>query len=264
MKAQTHKAKTAPTESAKQDEAKQQDHAFLVLDGLRGVAAISVVVYHYMFYITDYGRHGLPNAFLAVDFFFVLSGFIIAYTYEKRLLAGHFVGQFMLRRLIRLYPLYWLGMTLPLLIVVAKIEYHNETLAQLLNSYPYGLLFLPTPHFLLSATGHTGRVTTEIFPANGVAWTLSLEIGVNFIYALICHRLTTPRLAILTFMGGLGVAIALWFYGHLNIGWNWSTYLGGWARVVFCRRFFVSALSSQRTAQTFPSNRHNIGNCYAG
>ena len=58
---------------------------FEILDGLRGVAAIVVVVYHFMeIAITDYNKNFLSHGFLAVDFFFCLSGFVIAYAYDNR------------------------------------------------------------------------------------------------------------------------------------------------------------------------------------
>jgi peptidoglycan/LPS O-acetylase OafA/YrhL len=83
-----------------------------------------------------------------------------------------------------------------------------------------------------------GEVT--LFPLNDPAWTLSLEIFINFIFALICRRLTTPRLGALVFVAGLGLIASLWSYGDPNLGWKWHTYPGGWARVTFS--FFAGVL----------------------
>src|SRR5580698_9043340 len=94
-----------------------KDHAFSALDGLRGVAAISIVVFHYS---QNLGWELLPNAYLAVDFFFMLSGFVLAHAYEARLRSGQAVAEFMQRRLIRLYPLYWLGTTLPVALISSR------------------------------------------------------------------------------------------------------------------------------------------------
>jgi len=59
---------------------------FEILDGLRGVAAIAVVIFHFMeITIPDPKNNFIAHAYLAVDFFFCLSGFVIAYAYDDRL-----------------------------------------------------------------------------------------------------------------------------------------------------------------------------------
>jgi peptidoglycan/LPS O-acetylase OafA/YrhL len=84
-----------------------KNHRFLFLDALRGIAALLIVLYHAPKYL---GR-ALPHysAFLAVDLFFVLSGFVIAFSYENRLLRGLSFRSFVAARLVRLYPVYLLG-----------------------------------------------------------------------------------------------------------------------------------------------------------
>ena len=72
-----------------------------ILDGLRGIAALLVIVYH-VFECFDWTP--VPHGYLAVDFFFVLSGFVIGYAYDSRWNEGLTVGQFFKRRLIRLHP----------------------------------------------------------------------------------------------------------------------------------------------------------------
>jgi len=59
---------------------------FEILDGLRGVAALAVVVFHFMeIVIPDYSKNFIAHGFLAVDFFFCLSGFVIGYAYDNRI-----------------------------------------------------------------------------------------------------------------------------------------------------------------------------------
>src|SRR5215475_6172665 len=88
---------------------------FEVLDGLRGVAAFAVVVFHFMEYIApDYGHSFIGHGFLAVDFFFCLSGFVIAYAYDGRV-SSLGLGEFFRSRLIRLHPLVVMGSLLGLL-----------------------------------------------------------------------------------------------------------------------------------------------------
>lgn len=80
---------------------------FEVLDSWRGICALFVSLLH-MQVLSDFGT--LPffkNGFLFVDFFFVLSGFVIAANYEERLATGFGLGRFMLLRFGRLYPLYF-------------------------------------------------------------------------------------------------------------------------------------------------------------
>ncbi|TIW52974.1 MAG: acyltransferase, partial [Mesorhizobium sp.] len=79
-------------------------HIYLNLDALRGVAAISVMLYHFSPFIAD-GKV-LPSSYLAVDLFFLLSGFVIAHAYDRKIESGMGFGTF---RLIRLYPLYLAG-----------------------------------------------------------------------------------------------------------------------------------------------------------
>ena len=77
---------------------KQKPH-YILLDGLRGVAALMVLVFH-VFDICS--SNIIPHGYLAVDLFFVLSGFVIGYAYDDRWPQGLTAGQFFRRRLIRL------------------------------------------------------------------------------------------------------------------------------------------------------------------
>jgi peptidoglycan/LPS O-acetylase OafA/YrhL len=104
----------------------------------------------------------------------------------------------------------------------------------ILVPYITGILFLPSPYLA------SGELSEIAFPLNSAAWTLSLEIFINLIFALICRRLTTPRLIVLVALSAIGLAVALWVHGDPNLGWKWSTYFGGWARVTFS--FFAGIL----------------------
>ena len=83
-----------------------KDRAFITLDALRGVAAFPVVYLHAQ---RMFGPQLFPHAHLAVDFFFLLSGFVMAYVYQDRLDQGWTVMGFMRVRILRLYPLYLVG-----------------------------------------------------------------------------------------------------------------------------------------------------------
>lgn len=92
---------------------KSKQH-FHVLDGLRGIAALAVVIFHFMEWIyPDFTENFIGHGFLAVDFFFCLSGFVIAYAYDNRLTKMG-VKSFFTSRLIRLHPLVIAGTLLGL------------------------------------------------------------------------------------------------------------------------------------------------------
>src|SRR3569832_332324 len=80
---------------------------FRNLDAMRGICALTVVLFHCegMFATGRIFQHG----YLAVDLFFILSGFVLGHTYEKRLVTGLTPGGFMRLRLNRLAPVYWAG-----------------------------------------------------------------------------------------------------------------------------------------------------------
>jgi peptidoglycan/LPS O-acetylase OafA/YrhL len=87
---------------------------FGTLDGLRGVAVMVVVLYHagiiFGAWISRFG-------YLAVDLFFALSGFVLSHAYDNRFVGGMRVAEFLYLRVVRLYPLYFLGLVLGLCVV---------------------------------------------------------------------------------------------------------------------------------------------------
>src|SRR5688572_32430384 len=92
----------------------QSKQHFEILDGLRGVAALAIVIFHFMEWVfSDFSKNFIGHGFLAVDFFFCLSGFVIGYAYDHRLEKMGIVA-FFKRRLIRLHPLVILGSVLGL------------------------------------------------------------------------------------------------------------------------------------------------------
>lgn len=103
----------------------QRDH-FTSLDGWRGICACLVALYHFTANSHLYGLPLVRNAYLFVDFFFVLSGFVIAAGYGQRLVSGSDFGIYMLRRVGRLYPLHlfvlaaWVGLELIKLLAVTN------------------------------------------------------------------------------------------------------------------------------------------------
>lgn len=193
-------------------------HRFEALDGLRGVAALGVILLHF-------GERSVPwiapHASLAVDFFFMLSGFVITCAYEQRLRTGLSVSAFMTQRLIRLYPLIVAG-TLIGALGYFKV-YQGDVMAAVLIS---ALLLMPTP---FSPPDH-GQMAIAINPP---AWSLTFELAINLVYAMFVPILTNRVLFWLI----AGFAVMLvgtgWVSDGLQVGARWPTILGGVPRVGF-------------------------------
>lgn len=190
---------------------------FEVLDGLRGSAAILIVIFHLFNY--SFGFHGpwalVKHAYLAVDFFFALSGFVVAYAYDDRWTRMTTL-QFFRIRLIRLHPLVLLGATIGLLGYLLDPfgkKFNHSSLPMLLLAYVLSLLLLPT-------TPVGGR-HNESQALNGPAWSLMQEYLGNIAYALILRRLRTVTLAIIFALSGLALVLVANNKGSLDGGWDY-------------------------------------------
>lgn len=196
-------------------------HKFVALDGLRGIAAIVVVLFHRRLYIEPEGHwHG----YLAVDFFFILSGFVLSFAYGNRLKTRQLpFRQFMITRIIRLYPLIVVGALLGgASYLIEAIERHWFGLGvKGALATAFGMLALPQPFLALP------------FQPNEPVWSLFFEIIANIIFALIAPRLSNRVLAIVTSALGVGLVLTICTYGGLSFGWLWPTLPFGLLRVGF-------------------------------
>jgi len=145
---------------------------YVFLDGLRGVAALSVGCLHatQISNIFIMPRHGR----LAVDFFFLLSGLVVAHAYDGRLTAGLTYWGFAAKRLIRLYPMIALGAALGTAVTLAETYGHEP-------HWPIPSLFLGFSAFVLFPLGLFFGV--EAYPVNNPMWSLFFELFANFTYA---------------------------------------------------------------------------------
>ena len=158
-----------------------------ILDGLRGVAALLVVVFHLCeAHATSHFDQLLNHGYLAVDFFFALSGFVIGYAYDDRW-GRMTVGGFFKRRLIRLQPMVVLGMA-----VGAALFYfqdcdmwpvHAVPVWKMLAVMLVGMTLLPVP------VSMDVRGWQEMHPLNGPGWSLFYEYCANILYALVASSL---------------------------------------------------------------------------
>ncbi len=201
-------------------------HRFHLLDALRGLAAILVVTFHapsQLKYFLNF-----PNSFLAVDFFFCLSGFVIAFSYEERLKKSLTLRDFVVVRLIRLYPLYALS------IIISFVRALNGShLIQQLHSWSalatlVGMSILLIPNVLIPAAG------TQLFPLNSPAWSLFLELVANVAYGcLFLWRIARVGVSLLC-LTSLGVLTLIAFrYSTLDFGTARQGMSLGFARVGF-------------------------------
>lgn len=186
---------------------------FVALDSLRGIAAIIVTIYHIegggILFDSAFFRRG----YLFIDFFFVLSGFVIAGAYKDRLLAGFSVRRFIFLRLGRLYPLHLFVLAIYLALELAFLALQPEGWA-LREPFtgerdPYCLLL---SIFMIHAF-------LEPYPNmwSPQSWSIAVEVWLYLGAALIWHRLK-GSVSILVFC--LGVTVAIWLLNAGSIPWT--------------------------------------------
>lgn len=208
----------------------QPRRAYQTLDGLRGVGAFLVVMRHVGFL---FGPIQVPESFLAVDLFYLVSGFVVAHAYGARLQRGGFFKDFVKTRIIRLYPLYAVGLLLG--IVVATIAvitdprgWWNPVL--LAEAIATGLFMIP----LFPGLGANGS------SLDGPTWTLLPELIANAVYAAAIRFMNLGVLLAIIALGAAGVVAAELRYHSLDVGFNATDQWAALARV--CFSFFMGVL----------------------
>ena len=213
-----------------------------LLDGLRGVAALMVIWYHvfegYAFAggtTIDTFNHG----YLAVDFFFILSGFVIGYAYDDRWGKNFTMKDFIKLRLIRLHPMVIMGA------IVGAITFYIQGSVQwdgthigismVMLSLLCTIFFIPA----MPGVGYEVRGNGEMFPLNGPCWSLFFEYIGNILYALFIRRLSNKALTIVVVLLGVALASFAIFnvsgYGNIGVGWTLDgvNFIGGLLRMLF-------------------------------
>ena len=190
---------------------------FVLLDGLRGVAALIVVVYH-LFECYDWSP--MPRGYLAVDFFFVLSGFVIGYAYDDRWSSGLTTWQFARRRLIRLHPMVVLGAVIGVVAFLLQGATKWTGIAVPLSTVLCALVLNLVMCPLSSDSTLDVRGNGEMFPLNGPNWSLFFEYLGNVCYALLLRFLPTRWLAGLVLLLSEGIIALSVHEGYLGVGWT--------------------------------------------
>ncbi|MHB8284936.1 MAG: acyltransferase family protein [Caulobacteraceae bacterium] len=194
---------------------------FTTLDGLRGVAAVVVVWFHMAL------RHWAPLpsfGHLAVDMFFLLSGFVLALANDPRFARGLTVRDFLIKRVVRLYPVYLIGYGLGAAALLVSLPH------RLWASYPVGALIANA--LLLPYPASHAKIA-PLFVMDGPAWSLCLEFYVaNLLYAVAWRRLQGWVLALLVTASVVILVFAQHHYVNLSGGAGFETWPEGLARVM--------------------------------
>ena len=206
-----------------------------ILDGLRGIAALTVVCFHlFEAFATSHLDQRINHGYLAVDFFFILSGFVVGYAYDDRW-KKMTVAEFLKRRFIRLHPMVVMGAVIGAVMFyfqgcsvwdVSTVSISMLLVATLLNA-----LLIP------AAPGSEIRGLGEMYPLNGPSWSLFFEYIGNILYAFFIRKLPTRALSVLVLLAGCGLAaFAIWGpLGDICVGFAMDgvNMTGGSLRLLF-------------------------------
>jgi peptidoglycan/LPS O-acetylase OafA/YrhL len=190
-----------------------------ILDGLRGVAAVMVVAFHLLeSHATSHFDQMINHGYLAVDFFYVLSGFVIGYAYDDRW-GKMTLGGFFKRRLIRLHPMIILGT----IIGAILFYFQGRGCFSIINEVPVwkmllimllGFTLLPLPKSM------DIRGWAEMHPLDGPAWSLFFEYIANIFYGLFVRRFSKLALSALVVISGYFIIHLAVTHGDVVGGWS--------------------------------------------
>jgi peptidoglycan/LPS O-acetylase OafA/YrhL len=228
---------------------------YAILDGLRGVAALTVVAFHLLeAHSTSHFDLMLNHSYLAVDFFFLLSGFVIGYAYDDRW-NKITVWEFFKRRLVRLQPMVIIGM----IIGAVCFYFQDSVLWPAISEVPLSkmLLIMLLGFFLIPVPVSMDiRGWIEMYPLNGPAWSLFFEYIANILYGVVVRKFSTLALSLLVLVSGAALV-------HLAVAGPAGDLIGGWSleptqlyigatRLMF--PFFAGLLISRVARITYISN----------
>lgn len=199
---------------------------YTVLDLLRGLAAVVVLLFHIGYMLASYAP-GLHKGYLAVDFFFILSGFVIAANYHVSVRPSISWFRFLSLRMSRLWPLFFLATLLGCVAVVMKLtrdtgffDAHGVVGSLTVNSFMIPSFF--------QAFG-----VDRLFLFNGASWSVSFELAVNIVFFAVLRGLSLRSLSVLSVaFAGLLILVAR-ENGNLDGGWAATSFHVGAARVLF-------------------------------
>ncbi|GAO41458.1 acyltransferase family protein [Flavihumibacter petaseus] len=227
-----------------------------ILDGLRGIAAILVVMFHLLetFALGNHEKQLINHGYLAVDFFFLLSGFVMGYAYDERW-DRMSMADFCKRRLIRLHPMIIVGSVIGAFLFYFQDSpafpgIHDIPVGTLLLTMVIGFTLIPVPPSM------DIRGWAEMHPLNGPAWSLFFEYIANILYAVVLRHCNRIILSILT-------AVAAAALIHLAVTSAQGDVIGGWSvdpvqlRIGFTRLLYPFLAGLLLSRVTKPGNIKN-------
>jgi peptidoglycan/LPS O-acetylase OafA/YrhL len=196
---------------------------YVFLDGIRGLAALFVMTRH----VRIHENVSFFRSYLAVDLFFILSGFVIAHAYDEKVRIGALsFRQFMLTRLVRFYPFFLIALLLCAIRVLGHVLTHTFDFTrsmQLIVSFVLTAMFIPN-HI-------SGNIS--LFPLNGPVWSLFFELVVNAIYAIARPIMNNIKLLVAVILGSVALMIVAYLHKNLAVGDSWDELTQGFVRAFF-------------------------------
>ncbi len=190
----------------------------------------------------------LPHAYLAVDFFFLLSGFVVANAYENKLLHSMTFRTFVKIRLVRLYPGIFIGGLIGAFVLLIRVvTTHSLTYSGWLFESIGGLVLFPT-----SIMSQPDPSNDNLFPINPPSWSLFFELMINFVYAIMVPALSTRRLWTITIASAIALVGAAAWHGNISVGCDSVSFFWGFIRVT-CP-FFIGVLLRRYRPSHHPGN----------
>ncbi len=200
-------------------QARSDDSLFLTLDGMRGIGAVLVVIGHCLIFWGGLPLQVQLTPYL-VDMFFVFSGFVIAYAFEPRIRRGMTAGGFLLQRVIRLYPVFLVGLLMGLCVHAAAWLDDGES--------PGRIALEVAPQLFMLPSFNTDE--RSLFTLNGPAWSLFFELFANLFYILIFRFLSTRVLFGVVLVFAALMTASSFHYGEAHVGWSQQHIWGGFPR----------------------------------
>lgn len=231
-----------------------------ILDGLRGVVALMVMVFHIfeaIAFAEKSPEQDVFHGFLGVDFFFVLSGFVMGYAYDDRWKDMRF-SEFIRRRLIRLHPMVAIGTMIGLIafLIQGRTNWNGEVndITTVLISTLLALFILP-----ILSKGLEVRGNTEMYPLNGPHWSLFYEYIGSLLYALVLRKMSTftIKVLVITMAVLLLLSAIIWGNNTIAYGWSYTPYsiYGGALRLLFAYPAGLLLARIFRTRQIRKTNK---------
>lgn len=224
-----------------------------LLDGLRGTAALMVIWYHvFEGFAFAEGMNGVEgggminvfnHGYLAVDFFYILSGFVISYAYDDRWQKSGkenmTLAKFFKRRLIRLHPMLIMGAVIGFVCFFiqggTKWDGSETPLSMAMLALLLTIFFIPA----YPSAAYEIRGNGEMFSLNGPSWSLFFEYIGNICYALFIRKMSDRMLKIWVAVSGILLSIYALLnvsgYESIGVGWTLDTvnFVGGFLRMIF-------------------------------